>query len=69
MLLARVFVLGSSEKAISKSQIIPTRLLSRAATVKRGVLVSMVADKTSNGHEMREMGAKETSDISVGDAD
>ena len=46
---------------MSSSQIIPTRLNSKAAMVNRGLLVSMAADTTLKGHEMRETRAKSAS--------
>lgn len=51
-------VAESLAQAISKLQIMPTRLQSNAAIENWGLLVSMVAERTSNGHEMRETRTK-----------
>lgn len=48
----------SLAQAISKLQIMPTRLHSNAAMVNWGVLVSIVAERISKGHEIRETSAK-----------
>lgn len=53
-----LLVAESLAQAISKLQIMPTRLQSNAAMVNWGLLVSMAAERTLNGHEIRETRAK-----------